>query len=93
VTVAEYIAFATLFLLIAGLIFSAGQKEAKNREAQAQFARDLDGIGGKVRGMEQRLSVEHNRMAGCLILETAGRLMDGKDHSELERVVRRLLMD
>lgn len=48
-TIAEYIAFAALLLAIAGLVFNAGRKDAKDRETQALFKKDLDGLAKRER--------------------------------------------
>jgi hypothetical protein len=49
VTIAEYIAFATLLMAIVAIIFNAGRKDAKDREAQSHFKKDLDGLGKRER--------------------------------------------
>lgn len=90
---AEAIALVSILLAIAGLIFKAGRSEANHRETEAQLKKDVQGIGQKLRDDMIERAAQYDRMAGCLILEVAARLMTGKDHSELERVVRRLLMD
>jgi hypothetical protein len=87
-----------------GIVFGAGVFYAvvtvslqwiikRSEESEARLKAQIDGVGRKVNAMQADWKTEHDRLVGCLILDTAARLMEGKPITELENIVRRLLMD
>jgi len=75
-------------------VFRAKWTEEKNEESAARLKSQIDGVGNKMRLDAMVRDTQYRRMAGCLILEAAARLVtEEKKLAQLENIVRRLLMD
>ena len=76
-----------------GVIVSANNRDKKNEADHAQLKFQLDNVARLDRERYAAAELARRRMIGCQIMECAFRLAGNLDISQLENLVRRLLMD